>query len=80
MSCWCCGSILVSNTRRGLVASSSPFTVMTNIFVTEFKEFRENSNMFVEILISMYKIKTDDYFIVLRRYFFPVVDKGYVSY
>ena len=26
------------------MAGSSPFTVMTNIFVTEFAEIRENSN------------------------------------
>ena len=39
-----CGSILVSHTRGGWVASPSPFTVMTNIFVTEFSEtFRKNS-------------------------------------
>ena len=39
-----CGGILVSHTRGGCVAGSSPFTVMTNIFVTEFSEtFRKNS-------------------------------------
>ena len=38
MSWWCCGSILVSNTRGGWVAGVSPFTIMTNIFVTEFRE------------------------------------------
>ena len=27
-----CGSILVSNTRGGWIAGSSPFTVMTSIF------------------------------------------------
>ena len=42
MSCWHCGSILVPHTRGGYVAGSSPFTVMTNIFVTEFTEFSEN--------------------------------------
>ena len=46
VSCWCCGSILVSLTRPGRVAGSSSFTVMTNIFVTEFSEtFRKNSVM-----------------------------------
>ena len=41
MSCWHCGSILVSHTRGVYVAGSSPFTIMTNIFVTEFIEFSE---------------------------------------
>ena len=45
--CWCFGSILVSYTRCGYAVGSSPFTVMTNIFVTEFSEFsatfRKNS-------------------------------------
>ena len=36
------GSILVSYTRRGWVAGSSSFTIMTNIFVTEFSELSEN--------------------------------------
>ena len=44
MCIWQCGSILISYTR---VAGSSHFTVMTNIFVSEFTEFtetfRENS-------------------------------------
>ena len=31
-----------SYTRGGWVAGSSPFTVVTNIFVTEFSEFSEN--------------------------------------
>ena len=31
MSCWCCGNILVFNTRGGWVASLNPFIVMTNI-------------------------------------------------
>ena len=44
VSWWHSGSILVSHTRGGCVAVSSPFTVMTNIFVTEFSEtFRKNS-------------------------------------
>ena len=38
VSCWHCGSILVSYTRKGWVAATSPFTIMTNIFVTEFSE------------------------------------------
>ena len=33
-----CGTILVFYTRGGWVAGSSPFTVITNIFVTEFSE------------------------------------------
>ena len=33
-----CGSILVSYTRGGWVAGLYSFTVMTNIFVTEFSE------------------------------------------
>ena len=37
-----CGSILASHGRDGYVAGSSPFIVMTNIFVTEFSEFSEN--------------------------------------
>ena len=41
MSCCCCGSILVSHTRGGCVPGSSPFAVMTNIFVTDFNEFSE---------------------------------------
>ena len=41
MSCWHCGSILVSYTIGGWVAGLSLFTVMTNIFVTEFSEFSE---------------------------------------
>ena len=40
--CWHCGSILVSYTRGGWVAGWSPFTVMADIFVTEFSEFIEN--------------------------------------
>ena len=36
-----CG-ILVSYTRGGWLAGSSPFTVMTNIFVIEFSEFSKN--------------------------------------
>ena len=31
-----------SITQEVTVAGSSPFTVMTNIFVTEFSEFNEN--------------------------------------
>ena len=42
MSCWHCGIILSSYTRGGWVAGSSPFTLMSNIFVTEFAEFSEN--------------------------------------
>ena len=38
MSCWRCGSILVSHTRVGWVVGPSPFTVMTNIFVSEYLE------------------------------------------
>ena len=38
VSCWCCGSILVSYTRGGWVAGSIHFTVIANIFVTEFSE------------------------------------------
>ena len=33
VSCWCFGSILVSNTRCGRF---EPFTVVTNSFVAEF--------------------------------------------
>ena len=45
VSCWYCSSILVSHTRGGFMADFSPFTVMTNIFVTEFSEtFGKNSN------------------------------------
>ena len=36
--------MLVPYTRGGWVAGSSSFTAMTNIFVTEFSEYRENSN------------------------------------
>ena len=47
--CWCCGSILVSYTRGGWVAGSSPFTVMTNILslnsANSVKTLRENSNV-----------------------------------
>ena len=39
MSCRHSGNILVSNTRGGRF---EPFTVMINIFVTEFVEFIEN--------------------------------------
>ena len=42
VSCWHCGSILVSYTRGSCMAGSNPFTVMTNIFVIEFNEFSEN--------------------------------------
>ena len=42
VSCWHCGSSLVAYTRGGCVAGLSPFTVMTNIFVTEFNKFSEN--------------------------------------
>ena len=34
VSSWRCGSILISYTRGGWVAGSSPFSVMTNIFTT----------------------------------------------
>ena len=44
VSCWHCGSILVSYPRGCWVAGSSPSTVMTNIFsLTSVKPFRENS-------------------------------------
>ena len=33
---------MVSYRRGGWVVGSSPFTVMTNIFVTELSEFGEN--------------------------------------
>ena len=39
VSCWHCGSIPVSYIRGGWVVGLSPFTVMTDIFVTEFSEF-----------------------------------------
>ena len=42
VSCWHCGSIMVSYTRGGWVGGLNPFTLMTNIFVTEFSEFSEN--------------------------------------
>ena len=43
VSCWRCGDILVSYTRGGWVAGSSPFTVVTES--AEFGEnIRENSN------------------------------------
>ena len=42
------GSVVASLSLTQEVASSNPFTVMTNIFVTEFAEFgetfRKNSN------------------------------------
>ena len=41
VSCWCCGSIPVSHTRDGCVTGLSPFTVMTNIFVTETKSVKQ---------------------------------------
>ena len=34
VSCWCYGSMLLSHTRAGCVAGLSPFTVMTNIFLS----------------------------------------------
>ena len=37
--CWCCGSILVSHTRRGRF---KPFYCNDNYFVTELSEFSEN--------------------------------------
>ena len=42
VSCWYSGSILVSYTRCSWVVGSSPFTVMTNIIVTEFNKFSDN--------------------------------------
>ena len=40
----CLGGTVVSSwSRMQEMAGSRPFTVMTNIFVTEFAEFRENS-------------------------------------
>ena len=36
------GTLITSWSLTQQVASLSPFTVMTNIFVTEFSEFREN--------------------------------------
>ena len=40
VSWWRCGSMLVSYTRGGWVAGSSPFNVII-FFVTEFAEFSE---------------------------------------
>ena len=38
------GTVVASSSLTQVVAGSSPFTVMTNIFVTEFNEtFRKNS-------------------------------------
>ena len=52
VSCWHCGGILVYYTRGGWVAGSSPITVMTNIFVTEFSEcntsFKNSRPLFFE--------------------------------
>ena len=42
VSCLHCGSILVSYKRSGWVACLSRFTVMTNIFLTEFAEVGKN--------------------------------------
>ena len=36
------GTVVASWSLTQEVAGSSPFTVMTNIFVTEFREFSEN--------------------------------------
>ena len=36
------GSVVASWSLTQEMAGSSPFTVMTNIFVTEFSEFTEN--------------------------------------
>ena len=36
------GAVVASWSLTQEVAGSSPFTVMTNIFVTEFNEFSEN--------------------------------------
>ena len=44
VSCWRCGSILVSYTRGGWVTGSSPFTVLNS--ENSVKTFRENSNAF----------------------------------
>ena len=41
VSCWHYSNTLVSQTKGGCVAGPSTFTVMTNIFVTEFSEFSE---------------------------------------
>ena len=48
LSHMCLAGAVVSHTRGGCVVGLSPFSVMTNIFVTEFSEFseafRKNSN------------------------------------
>ena len=46
-------SILVSYTRGGWVAGSGPFTVMTNIFVTEFTEPLNSVKTFRETQIAV---------------------------
>ena len=38
------GAVVASWSLTQQVRGSSPFTVITNIFVIEFTEFRENSN------------------------------------
>ena len=38
------GIVVASGSLTQEMAGSSPLTVMTNIFVTKFKIFRENSN------------------------------------
>ena len=40
VSCWRCGSMVVSYTRGGWVTGSNPFNVI-NFFVTEFTKFSE---------------------------------------
>ena len=42
VSSWQCGSILISHTRGGCVADSSPFNCNQIFFVAEFSKFTEN--------------------------------------
>ena len=53
VSGWHCGSILVSYTRGGWVAVSSPFTVMTNIYRSQ--QSCGQGNIFTPVCHSVHR-------------------------
>ena len=63
------GSILVSYTRGGCVAGSSPFTVMTNMFVIEFSEISQTFSESSSVPLVNYK-STMQKFVVNRCTYF----------
>ena len=64
MSCWHCGSILVSHTRGGYVVGSSHFTVITNSFVRNYlhphiQKSQKNAKSVLFSLFAFTQISSD---------------------